>query len=244
MSRRIFGKIQSEWGIPPEIQMRVIIWDADLDEDDHIGTAQVNQDGSYSIEFTEEKWDWSPLDSIKKWRPDIYIVVEVFDEIYGVWKELAKSKVYSDLDVRDDIEINLFVNLSYTNSNTIYGYIKSKDGNPLQGLTISAWDEKSNLIGSQTTVESGKIATESDHAVSTDYIGSSQTNEGGQYRILFDPNKFSITLDRVMREGLNAMRRPDIFIKVHNLNGRGVLFRSPTTQNVICQLGCRIDITL
>ena len=244
MARKIFGKIQSEWGFPPEVQMKVIVWDADIDDDDHIGTAQVNHDGTYSIEFADKKWDWSPIESITKWRPDVYIVVEVFDEIYGVWKELARSKVYSDLDVRDDQEINLFVNFSYTNSNTIYGIVKSKDGAPLKDLTISAWDEKISLFGSQTLTEPPQKMVESVRVGSTDYIGSAQTNEEGLYRILFDPSKFSITLDRVMREGLDAMRRPDIFVKVHNLEGSGVLSRSPTKQNIICQLGCRIDVQI
>ena len=215
--------------------MRVIVWDADVDEDDHMGTAQVNQDGTYLIEFTDEKWDWSPVGSITKWRPDVYVVVEVFDEVTRLWKEITRSKVYSDLDVRVDQEINLSVNLSYTNSNSIYGSITTKDGNPLKDLTVSAWDEKKSLFGSRVSDESSQMTE------STDFIGSAKTNEVGQYRIMYDPSRFVLTLDRLMREGLDAYRRPDIFIKIHNRDGRGVLFRSPTKQNVICQLGCRID---
>jgi len=244
MTRKIYGKIQSEWGIPPEVKMKVIVWDADIDDDDHMGTARVNHDGTYFIEFAKEKWDWSPVGSITKWRPDVYIVVEVFDEVYSVWKELARSKVYSDLDVHEDQEINLFVNLSYTNSNTVYGIVKSKDGTPLKDLTISAWDEKKSLFGSQTLTEPPQKMVDSASVGSIDYIGSSKTNEEGRYRILFDPSKFNITLEKVMKDGLDAMRRPDIFIKVHNLDGNGVLSRSPTKQNIICQLGCRIDMSI
>ena len=174
MVRKIFGKIQSEWGIPPEVQMRVNVWDADIDQDDHMGTAQVNPDGTYSVEFTEEKWDWSPMDSVTKWRPDVYFVVEVFDEINNIWNQLEKSKVYTDLDVHEDQEINLYVNFSYTNSNSIYGLVKDKDGKPLKDLTISAWDEKISLFGRHTPNESQQLKVESERAVTTDYIGSSK----------------------------------------------------------------------
>ena len=242
MARKIYGKIQSEWGIPPWAQMRVIVWDADVDEDDHIGTVEVNQDGTYVIEFTDEKWDWSPVGSITKWRPDVYVVVEAHDDIHGTWKELARSKVYSDLDVREDQEINLHVNFSYTNSNTVHGCVMTRDGEPLKDVTVSAWDEKKTLF--QSTVEPPNVAAGTSPTDSTDFIGSSITNHEGQYRIMYNPDRFTLTLDRLMREGLDAYRRPDIFIKVHNPDGKGVLFRSPTKQNVICQLGCRIDVQI
>lgn len=242
MPRKIFGKIQSEWGIPPDVKMRVIVWDADLDDDDHIGTAEVKKDGQYSIEFIDEKWDWSPIDSITRWRPDVYVVVEIFDAYNSIWKEITRSKVYSDLDVRTDQEINLFVNFSYTNSNSIYGYIKTKEGDPIKDITVSAWDERKIRFSPQLINESASISVSPSESM--DYIGSSQTNTQGEYRILFDPSKFALTLDRLMREGLDAYRRPDIFIKIHNLDGKGILTRSPTKQNVICQLGCRIDLQI
>ena len=242
MVRKIYGKIQSEWGIPPRVQTKVTVWDADVDEDDHIGTVVVNPDGTYVIEFADEKWDWSPLGSITKWRPDVYVVVEAFDDVYGIWKELARSKVYSDLDIREDQEINVHVNFSYTNSNTVHGFVKTRDGKPLKDMTVSAWDERITLF--QSTDEPSTVAAGSSPAESTDFIGSSKTNNEGQYRIMYNPDRFALTLDRLMREGLDAYRRPDIFIKVHNPDGKGVLFRSPTKQNVICQLGCRIDVQL
>ena len=240
MARKIFGKIMSEWGIPPELKMRVLVWDADVDEDDHMGTTHVNKDGSYSIEFTDDKWDWSPIPSSTKWRPDVYVVVEVFDELSGTWKELERSKVYSDLDIRQDQEIDLFVNISYTNNNSIYGYVKSKEGNPLSEITVSAWDEKIRLNRSQlSTPQDIDELSPDEQSV---YIGSSITNEKGAYRILFDSELFAVTLERVLKDGFDAMRRPDIFVKIHNPDGKGIMFRSPTKQNVICQLGCRIDV--
>ena len=242
MARKIFGKIQGEWGLPQDVELRVIVWDADIDEDDRMGTSHVEKDGTYSIEFTDDKWDWSPLDSITKWRPDVYIVVETFDQYSQTWKELARSKVYSDLDVRQDQEINLFVNFSYTNSNSIYGFIKAKNGEPIKDITVSAWDEKKTLFSTINEQESS--STMISPSESTDFIGSSKTNTQGEYKILFDPSLFAITLERVLKEGLDAYRRPDIFIKIHNLDGKGILARSPTKQNVISQLGCRIDFII
>jgi hypothetical protein len=244
MTRKIYGQIQSEWGIPPEFQVRVMVWDADFDDDDHIGSAMVDQYGNYQIEFTDEKWDWSPIGSITRWRPDVYIVVEVFDENTQMWKELARSKVYSDLDVREDQEINLYVNFSYTYSNTIYGSIKTAGGEPLIEHVVSAWDEKKSILGMQTKTETSQAISDTGLMEPASYIGSSKTNKEGQYRIMYDPSKFAMSLDRLMREGLDAWRRPDIFIKVHNPDGKGVLHRSPTKLNVICQLGCRIDVNL
>ena len=36
----------------------MMAWDADIDEDDHMGMTLVAEDGSYSIEYEDEKWDW------------------------------------------------------------------------------------------------------------------------------------------------------------------------------------------
>jgi hypothetical protein len=236
--KKIFGKIESEWGIPPELRMRVLAWDSDIDDDDHMGTSQVNPDGTYTIEISDKKWDWSPFTNA--WRPDVYLVVEVFNDIYETWNEVTRTEIRSDLDLRDPQEINLYVDFSYTNSNSIYGSIKTKEGKPLSKVIVSAWDEKISIYGSQPLGSSSQT-DEMNPGDSSVFIGRSQTNEKGEYRILFDPNKFAITLDRVLKEGLDAMRRPDIFIKVHNLDGEKELFRSPTKQNVICQFGCKID---
>ena len=156
--------------------MRVHIWDADIDNDDHMGTTQVNQDGTYTIEITDKKWDWSPLTNA--WRPDVYLVVEVFNEIYGTWNELTRSEIYSDLDLREPQEINLHANFSYTNSNSIYGYVRTKEGKPLTEVVVSAWDEKISIYGS-LPLSSSSQTDELSPGESSIFIGSSPTNEKG-----------------------------------------------------------------
>jgi hypothetical protein len=238
MTRTIYGKIQVEGGIPPGAQMRVIAWDADIEDDDHMGTAKIEPDGSYSLGYKDVKWDWSPTKRVSKWRPDIYVVVEWLDERTDTWQQLAKSKVYSDQDVRDDREINLSVTLPHTNTSTIYGWVKDREGKPLKGLTVTAWDEKPTRMGIQTPPE---IQESLEAQEQEDLIGSAVTNEEGHYRIRYASNRFALTLDRLMREGIEAYRRPDIFIKILRGEGPGVLYRSPTIQNIISITGCRID---
>lgn len=238
MARKIYGKIQVEGGIPPGTQMRVIAWDADIDEDDHMGITKVDPDGSYSLEYKDTKWDWSPTKAVAQWRPDIYVVVEWFDERINIWQQLARSKVYSDQDVREDREIDLAVALPHTNTSTIYGWVKNGEGRPLEGLTVTAWDEKPMRLSVQAPPE---IQEESGDLEPADFLGSAVTNEEGHYRIRYASSRFALTLDRLMREGIEAYRRPDIYIKVHRGEGSGVLYRSPTIQNIISIMGCRID---
>jgi len=238
MARKIYGKVQVEGGIAPGTMMRVLAWDADIDEDDHMGVTQVEPDGSYSIEYTDTKWDWSPTKAVSNWRPDIYIVVEWFNQRNEVWQQVAKSKVYSDQDVREDREINLAVTLPHTNTRTIYGWVTNEEGPPLRGFTVTAWDEKTKRIRASTSPDTQEELVDQEPA---DYLGSAVTDDNGHYRIRYAASRFELTLDRLMREGIEAYRRPDIFIKVHRKDEAGILYRSPTRQNIISITGCRID---
>jgi len=228
MARRIFGKINVEGGISPGTKMKVIAWDADVDDDDRMGTAEVADDGSYSIDYEEVNWDWSPGRLGSGWRPDIYVVVEWFDERRGEWLEVARSKVYSDQDVREDKEIDLSVTLPHTNTTTIYGWVTDGDGRPLEGFSVTAWDEKGGAPEDRGTgIE--------------ELLGSAVTDDQGHYRIRYAASRFEMTLDRLMREGIEAYRRPDIFIKVQKGSEDRIIYRSPTIQNVLNITGCRID---
>ena len=83
MARRIYGRINVEGGIPSGTEMRVTAWDADVDDDDRMGTVKVAVDGSYSIDYEDVNWDWSPVRLGSGWRPDVYVVVEWLDERSG-----------------------------------------------------------------------------------------------------------------------------------------------------------------
>jgi len=239
MARKILGKISVEGGIPPGSSLRVLAWDADVDDDDHMGTAQVSEDGFYSIEYRGGDWDWSPFKPAATWRPDIYVVVEWLDPISLMWKQVGRSKVYSNQEMREDREINLSVDLPHTNVSTAYGYVTDVDGKPLQGYTVTAWDEDPSAIrrieaGEESPALAGGVEREK-------FLGSAVTAENGEFRIKYAPNPWETTPRWVMREDQGAWWRPDIFIKVHNKDGSGVLHRSPTRQNVINLTGVRID---
>jgi len=227
MARRIYGRINVEGGFPAGTEMRVIAWDADVDDDDRMGTAKVAEDGSFSIDYEDVSWDWSPVRLGSGWRPDVYVVVEWLDERSGAWQEVARSKVYSDQDVREDREIDLSVTLPHTNTTTIYGWVTDEEGRPVEGFTVTAWDEKG--------------APEAPGAELEDLLGNAVTDGDGHYRIRYSARRFEMTLDRLMREGIEAYRRPDIFIKVQKEGEDRIIYRSPTCQNVLNITGCRID---
>ncbi len=237
MARKIYGRINVEGGIPPGTQLRVIAWDADIDDDDHMGTVLVSDDGSYSIEYLDEKWDWTPLTSISKWRPDIYIVVDRLDPSSLLWKTIAQSRVYSDQDVRIDREIDLAVILPHTTFNTVYGSVINKQGNPLQGYTITAWDEDPAAIQRRRDSTATSVHGE---ATAAEFLGSAVSDNNGKYRIQYAGNPLEMA-PRWNIQDLGRWWRKDVFIKVHGRDGSGVLYRSPTHQNVFSLTGCRID---
>ena len=106
---------------------------------------------------------------------------------------------------------------------------------------MTAWDEKPRRMAELTPSETQEEPADQELA---DFLGSAVTNEEGHYRIRYAASRFELTLDRLMREGIEAYRRPDIFIKVLMGEGSGVLYRSPTIQNIISITGCRIDARL
>lgn len=239
VARKICGRINVMGGMPVGCKLRVIAWDADMDDDDHMGTATVAKDGSYSIEYTGENWDWSPGGPSTGWRPDIYVVVEWMEPLSNSWKVIGKSKVYSNHDTREDREIDLNVSLPIINSCSVYGYITDKKGEPMEGYTVTAWDEDPYAVmraigGSAANLPAtGEVAAE--------FLGSAVTDGEGQYRIQYAANYWE-TLPRWNKQGNPATWwRPDIYIKVHNKERAGVLHRSPTNQNVIGISGIRID---
>jgi hypothetical protein len=239
MARKIFGKIRVENINSSGSKLRVVAWDADIDEDDHMGLTEVEEDGSYSIEYKDKKWDWSPIESVTNWRPDIYLVVEWLDPIGVFWRPVSKSKTYSNQDVREDKEINLSVTIPNTNAQTVYGSVADVNGDPVEGLTVTAWDDDPSA---QRAIQSqGDKAEKTNTKVEgVSYMGSAITNENGEYSIKYSGNLWDQAPHWSVRAGMGAWWRPDIFIKVQK-EGTGVLYRSPTHENVLQGTGVRID---
>jgi hypothetical protein len=239
VARKIFGKISIENLISSGTKLRVVAWDADIDEDDHMGLTEVEEDGSYSIEYKDDNWDWSPTKSVTIWRPDIRIVVEWFDPLGAFWRPISKSTTYSNHDVREDKEINLSVTIPNTKAQTVYGRVADTNGDPRAGLTVTAWDDDPSA--QRTTLsQRGEAVTLDANGEAIKFMGSAVTDENGEYSIKYSGNFWDQAPHWSVRAGSGAWWRPDIFIKVQK-EGVGVIYRSPTHENVLQGTGIRID---
>jgi len=244
MGRRIYGKIALTGDKPPGTQLRVVAWDADRDEDERMGIAPVADDGSYEIQYSGKQWDWAPLQALRTSRPDIYIVVEWLDPSIFAWRCVGRSKVYSDQDVREDREIDLAVTLPFTNFCTVYGLVKSKLGKPLEGYTVTAWDEATPAIrGAGRTGGEVPVPAALGMEEAVRFLGSATTNSNGEYTIRYSGNPWDTPTRYSLSEG-GVWWYPDIFIRVHRKAGSGVNYRSPTHQNVLPLIGVRIDAVI
>lgn len=105
--RIIQGQIKDDSGKPVK-GLLVKAWDSDgaTSGDDFMGQAYTDANGRYRISYRGGHWDPYPH-NITKWRPDIYVKVLVYAD--GHWIRTAKSRVYSDHKLRDDLTINLGV---------------------------------------------------------------------------------------------------------------------------------------
>lgn len=111
MTRKISGTItDSSAGGAPVEGLRVQAWDDDWpDGDDFMGEATTGASGQYRISYADAIWDDSLLDVVSR-RPDIYISVDIRNGD-GEWIRLAKSGVFRNHDLTEDLEIDLGVNL-------------------------------------------------------------------------------------------------------------------------------------
>jgi hypothetical protein len=150
-----------------------------------------------------------------------------------------RSKTYSNQDVREDKEINLSVTIPNTNAQTVYGSVTDANGDPVEGLTVTAWDDDPSA---QRAIQSqgGEAARANAMVDGVQYMGSAVTNEKGEYRIKYTGNFWDQAPHWSVRAGTGAWWRPDIFIKVQK-EGTGVMYRSPTHENVLQGTGVRID---
>ena len=239
MARKIYGRISVENQKPPGTRLRVVAWDADIDEDDHMGLTEVAEDGTYSIQYKDDKWDWSPTESVANWRPDIYVVVEWFDPLGAFWRPVSKSKTYSNQDVREDKEINLSVTIPNTNAQTVYGRVTDAGGNPVVGLTVTAWDDDPTAQRA-AAARGEEAARPKAEGIGAEFMGSAVTDENGEYSINYSGNLWDQAPHWSVRAGMGAWWRPDVYIKVQR-ESAGVLYRSPTHENVLQGTGVRID---
>jgi hypothetical protein len=109
MANKIYGTITDESGSPLN-NLRVTAWDDDWpDGDDLLGEALTNPKGQFELAYTDAYWD-PKVEGLDSWRPDIYIVVEIRNKSRR-WIRLGKSQTYKDHDLKQDLQINLQVNI-------------------------------------------------------------------------------------------------------------------------------------
>jgi hypothetical protein len=104
--RTILGQVKDESGKPVR-GLLVKAWDDDSSSDnDFMGQSYTDANGKYRIVYRGGHWDPYPH-RITKWRPDIFVKVLVNAD--GYWIKTAKSRVYSDHKLKNDLTINLTV---------------------------------------------------------------------------------------------------------------------------------------
>lgn len=111
MAPKIFGTIKDTKTDQGVKGLRVEAWDDDYpDRDDFMGFARTRVKGDYTISYSRRDWD----PSISHWPttslPDIYISVFTRNAT-GQWVKLAKSRVYSDHKLENDLQIDLDVEI-------------------------------------------------------------------------------------------------------------------------------------
>lgn len=80
-------------------------WDKDIGDDDFLGETISDTEGYYAISYPDSLWDTIPgAGSLT--RPDIYVTVSIRNAA-GEWVIIAKSPVYKDHKLSEDLSINL-----------------------------------------------------------------------------------------------------------------------------------------
>jgi hypothetical protein len=111
MANKIYGTITNEANHDePVAGLRVTAWDDDWpDGDDFLGETTTNSKGQYELTYADAFWD-PKIEGFDSWRPDIYIITEIRNKSRR-WVRLGKSQVYKDHDLRQDLQIDLGVNI-------------------------------------------------------------------------------------------------------------------------------------
>lgn len=111
MANKIFGTVtnvatQGE----PVSGLRISAWDDDWpDGDDFLGETITNTKGQFELSYSDAYWD-PKIEGFDSWRPDIYIIAEIRNKSRR-WIRLSKSQIFKDHDLKQDLQINLEVNI-------------------------------------------------------------------------------------------------------------------------------------
>ena len=109
MANKIVGKVTQVQGVlDASIRFRIRAWDDDWpDEDDLLGESLTGGDGQYTIPCMGGIYDGT-IPGIKTSYPDIYITADIKNQ-RNDWVRLAKSQVFNNYDLSEDLRIDLDV---------------------------------------------------------------------------------------------------------------------------------------
>ncbi|CAG1014906.1 carboxypeptidase-like regulatory domain-containing protein [Geobacter sp.] len=104
--REVYGTVLDKAG-KPVAGARVNAWDSDVGSDQKMGEAVTNQNGAYKIQYRGGAWDGRKTSYHTQWRPDIYVTVEIKDEQNSPWYKAARSKIYQDHHMSENLKVDL-----------------------------------------------------------------------------------------------------------------------------------------
>ena len=152
---RITGKVindKTHTGIPG---LRVEAWDNDLIFDDFVGSAVTDEEGSFLIEFKESYFS----DIFLERSPDLFFKIFPNGErIFITRNSILWNVCKPELDIVIEIDLPSGGGGGGTNPNDsilrVYGIVRNEFGEPLDGVTVQAFDRdmrSEQLLGSVLT---------------------------------------------------------------------------------------------
>jgi len=104
--RKVFGVVVDKTQ-KPVAGARIKLWDSDIGHDNKMGETITKEDGSYMIQYSKGSYDGPKTRFHTNWRPDIYVTAEIQDEPDSPWYKAARSKIFKNHKLRDDLKVNL-----------------------------------------------------------------------------------------------------------------------------------------
>jgi hypothetical protein len=104
--RKVFGVLVDK-AKNPVAGARIKLWDSDVGHDNKMGETITKEDGSYIIKYSPGSYDGPKTRFHTNWRPDIYVTAEIQDEQDSPWYKAARSKVFKNHKLKDDLRVNL-----------------------------------------------------------------------------------------------------------------------------------------
>ena len=107
-NRTIKGCVAFEGiNIPNMASIRISAFDADGGTDEFMGQSYLGESGVFCIKYDNHKWDPFPMEHTTWWRPDIYVIAEIYED--DQWITVYRSETYEDWSMGKDLEISIYI---------------------------------------------------------------------------------------------------------------------------------------